>query len=194
MPSCRKSGAVARGDDDLAPADPLANADVRECEPTARRRRPEDGIEAHRLQAACSRALGRRCATTVSGTRLPSTVSSSLCASAGGIAGLPHRRALLKRRDLGQVERVAHEDRVACEIDRREVVDREVAERVGGRAPGVSNAPTVATKAGEEEQQALHETDFRASGAKRTEKFGFKPSAFAYQAFIPALSPAHPAA
>ncbi len=43
-------GAVARGDDDLAPADPAREGSVREREPAARRRRPEDGIEAHRLR------------------------------------------------------------------------------------------------------------------------------------------------
>ena len=111
-----------------------------------------------------------------------------------GIAGPPYGCPFLERRDLRQVECVADEDAVTREIDRREVIDGEVAERMGRGSSGCEQRSRRRDDGDEEERQSLHKTTCRAIGANRTEKFGFNPSAFAYQAFMPALSPAHPAA
>ena len=50
--------------------------------------------------------------------------------------GLPHLRTLLEGRDLGQVEGVADVDAVAGEVDGREVIHGEVAERMRRRSTG----------------------------------------------------------
>ena len=50
----------------------------------------------------------------------------------GGVPGATNVCAFLERRDLGEIEGKPDVDGVTREIDSREVVDREVAERMRG--------------------------------------------------------------
>ena len=102
--------------------------------------------------------------------------------------------ALLIGRDLGQVERVAHVDAVAREVDGREVIDGEVPERVRGGVPGGEQRRNGAHEHEQSGQRTPHESAFRATGAQRTEKPGLSASAFRYQARMPSTSPEQPAA
>ena len=109
---------------------------------------------------------------------------------AGCKAARVHRRvdALLSRlvgRDLGHVEHVAHVEAVARDLDAREAVDREVAERMRLRRD---------RREQRSEQQAEHdllheEAPFRATGAQRTEKWGLSARARRYHVAAPARSP-----
>ena len=92
------------------------------------------------------------------------------------VAGLPHLRSLLEGRDLGQVERIAHVDAVAREVDGGEVVDGEVAERVGRRGTrehGCAEDP----EQRHEDDEPFHWSAFLATGAQRIEKWGLSASA-----------------
>ncbi len=102
--------------------------------------RPDAGAE----NTASKRNVGRppapsrattRCTTGRSWTLFPSSRNSSCRATLAAKPGRADAVAELEGRDLGEVEDVANVDAVACELDSRVVVDREVAERVrAGRA------------------------------------------------------------
>ena len=93
--------------------------------------RPKDGIEAHRLEAPRPWSLRRP--VRDDGERDTPAVDRQLqlAGERRGIAGPPYGCPFLEGRDLRQVECVAHEDAVTREIDGREVIDGEVAERMG---------------------------------------------------------------
>ena len=79
----------------------------------------------------------------------------------------------LERRDLRQVEHVAHEQPVAGHLDTRKAVDREVAERVcrGRRRDGKRRGRN------DDEQKPFHDAYFQATGDHRTEKCGLSSTA-----------------
>ena len=111
------------------------------------------------------------------------------------VARTTYLGSFLECRNLGQVERIANEDAVPGQIDGREVVDREVAERMRPRRAGADERRDDGRRREEgQEQKPPHETALRATGAKRTEKCGLSARAFLYHVLIPAASPAQPAA
>ena len=108
----------------------------------------------------------------------PHRAPAELDVQAGGDAPRVHAGvdALLARligRDLGQVEDVAHVQPVAGDLDAREPIDGEVAERVRLRGDGGDEGG----RQDGEGEQTLHGVPFRAVEAHRTEKFGLSASA-----------------
>ncbi len=110
------------------------------------------------------------------------------------IAGRADAVTRLEGRDLGQVEDVADEHAVSCELDPRVVVDGEVAERMRGRFPRLDEDDPDDDESRCDGREAPHASASRATGAHCTEKAGLCSSARRYHARIARRSPAHPAA
>ena len=68
-----------------------------------------------------------------------------LARESGRVAGTAHLASLLERRDLGEVERVPHEDGFAGQVDGSEMVDSEVAGWAEAGPAPMSGATTAAT-------------------------------------------------
>ena len=75
----------------------------------------------------------------------------------------------LEGRDLGHVEDVADVDAVARDLDPAEAVDREVAERMGGRGGRREQGGD----GDEQDEESLHRSSLLATGPQSTEKCGF---------------------
>ena len=84
----------------------------------------------------------------------------------------------LERRNLRQVEHVDDVHARPRDLDPAEAVDREVAERMRRR----SNGNDERCHRNEEEDEPLHDSHFRATGAQSNEKCGFSASARRSQA------------
>ena len=148
-------GAASRAGDDRAPADAVAERVVaqRHAARTARRSAQRE-LEARRPQPAGAGARRQRRRSDRPQRRRPAVdgdaqAARDLGADAPQQLG-PWHAALLERRDLGLVEEVAHVHAVGRDRHLREVVDREVPERVGLR--GGRRARERAERAGEREQ------------------------------------------
>src|SRR6266516_1986069 len=126
--------ARAAADNDLLPADAVrvVGVAVRDLAASAELRTTQDRLEAGRLQAARSGRMGQRPldgdeAQAAAVHRQP----GAACDATREARGVDD--AGLEGRDLGEVEDVVDVNAWAYDLDAAEAVDREVAERVGGR-------------------------------------------------------------
>ena len=137
-------------------------------------RTTQDHFEPHRVQPASARWECKRVCNRDEHHRPSVQRCVYAAAETGGICpGVDAPLPRLERRDLCEIEHVAHEQPVAGNVDACEAVDREVSERMRSscRRDGERRSR------GENEQEPFHDAYLRATGDQRTEKRGFSARA-----------------
>jgi hypothetical protein len=170
--------------DDLAPAEARSEVRIPIGEARPGGRRLVDGGEAQGLQPA--RAGAELALRLDEPKHCRPAVERELQSATdlGGEAGPAHTLPLLERRDLREIEHVVDVDPVAGDLDRAVAVDGEVAKRVRGGRGGENRR-----QRDQEEDEALHATALRATGAHRSEKCGLSRSARVNQRRASAFRP-----